>query len=162
MRKLEPLVYDRVVEDVSRVEAFISATYAGLSSVDKIEWDSIRSKGAWNYTDVNRINTWIEYLYAKLQEVGYLVLDIDVAQLEYSEHSEFFFEDLEVLRNNVQSFYNKWVKPDEWSSITHEDYLTELSANILEKNLNLLNELYEAMLNGYVYSNELYSGEVFI
>lgn len=68
------LVTDRTQADVSRVQELASKIRSGTASEsDLAEFNSAAMKGAYNYTDLNRVTAAMEALKAKLEGYGYSV-----------------------------------------------------------------------------------------
>ena len=68
------LITDRTQADVSRVEQIAAKIKAGTASESELtEFNSAAMKGAYNYTDLNRVTTAMEDLKAKLNGYGYAV-----------------------------------------------------------------------------------------
>ena len=68
------LITDRTQADVSRVEQLAAKIKAGTASESElVEFNSAAMKGAYNYTDLNRVTAAMEALKAKLEGYGYNV-----------------------------------------------------------------------------------------
>lgn len=68
------LVTDRTQADVDRVKAIAAKIRAGTATEAELsEWNSCAMKGAYNYTDLNRVTAAMEALKAKLEGYGYSV-----------------------------------------------------------------------------------------
>lgn len=68
------LVTDRTQTDVDRVKAIAAKIRAGTATEAELsEWNSCAMKGAYNYTDLNRVTAAMEALKAKLEGYGYSV-----------------------------------------------------------------------------------------
>lgn len=68
------LVTDRTQSDVQRVRSVAAKIINGTASEAEIaEWNAATMKGAYNYTDLNRVTAAIEALKAMLEGYGYTV-----------------------------------------------------------------------------------------
>lgn len=68
------LITDRTYADVSRVKELSSKIRSGTASESELaEFNSAAMKGAYNYTDLNRVTAAMEALKAKLEGYGYAV-----------------------------------------------------------------------------------------
>ena len=139
----DDLIYDRTQEDVE---------YA-LSNPDSISF----LKGSYNYTDLNRIEKWCEYLEEQLNKYSYSV--------SITTKTDWTIDDfpikvqLERIRNNVESLKEAFVAfttiPDNLEKMTYT------KANAIEKVLSELDTLIDNMIMTFYYSGEIYAGEVY-
>lgn len=65
MSVIDTLVTDRTLEDVQRVQ--LLTTKKVLSSTEQVEWYA-GMKGAYNYSDLNRVESAVQYIASALQE----------------------------------------------------------------------------------------------
>lgn len=72
MSVIDNLITDRTQSDVSRWSQLKAKTLAGMTESEKAEW-SAGMKGAYKYTDLNRVNEAMRYLQNRLRGYGYLV-----------------------------------------------------------------------------------------
>lgn len=71
-QQLDDLIFDRTQSDVNRVQSLTQKMIAGTATeAEKEEWLSGKMKGAWNASDLNRIEAWTAYLYDVLLGYGY-------------------------------------------------------------------------------------------
>ena len=70
------LIYDRTLEDVAEVRRLLAKldpeTGDGLTAAEQAKWDA-GLKGAYNFTDLNRVESAVKLLAAALTSAGYLV-----------------------------------------------------------------------------------------
>ena len=112
-------------------------------------------KGAYNYTDLNRIETWCEYLKTELNEDGYITnitTKTNWTAADFPTQAE-----LERIRSNVSTlktaFYAYTNVPANMNKMTYQ------KANTIEKVLDeMFNRLW-GMENWYVYSGVSRSGQ---
>lgn len=72
MSIIDTLIYDRTAADTAALEALFAKAKAG--SLTDEEWAVLADpahKGAYNYTDLNRVTTALEYLRGVLEGYGY-------------------------------------------------------------------------------------------
>ena len=71
-QQLDDLIFDRTQSDVSRVQSLTQKMIAGTATeAEREEWLGGKMKGAWNASDLNRIEAWTAYLYDVLLQYGY-------------------------------------------------------------------------------------------
>lgn len=130
---MDRLIYDRTDADV---------TYAieNQSSPQHL-------KGAYNYSDLNRIEEWCEYLATELTNVGY-VISI-TTKTDWTEDDFPTQAQLERIRNNVNTiktaYYSSTNVPSNMNKMTFK------KANDIEKVLDEIYHLMWGMENWYVY-----------
>lgn len=153
------LVFDRVPIDAARILSMQNLTYSRLSAGELEEWDGLKSKGAWNYTDANRVEAWVAYLWYLVDLITDDMDGLDVQPHNWSEYSYYYFEDITELRDKITAFKDRWYKPSKWIDLTNTDAMTTQDANALEYDLFLLYNHAMGILNTYKYSGEIFSGE---
>ena len=139
---MDELIYDRTQLDV---------TYA-LNNPSSTSF----LKGAYNYTDLNRIEEWCEYIAQQLNLYHYYV--------EIETKTDWTMEDfptkaeMKRIRDNVELLKEAFIAftavPDDLEKMTFE------KANNLEKVIYELKTLINNMIESFYYSGEIYSGEV--
>ena len=71
-QQLDDLIFNRTQSDVSRVQSLTQKMIAGTATeAEREEWLGGKMKGAWNASDLNRIEAWTAYLYDVLLGYGY-------------------------------------------------------------------------------------------
>lgn len=138
---MDDLIYDRTQADV---------TYA-LNNPDSSSF----LKGAYNYTDLNRIETWCEYIKNQLNTYNYFVNIVTKTDWTMEDFPTKY--ELKRIRDNVEllkeSFMAFTKVPDNLEKMTYE------KANDLEKVLYEINNLIRNMIASFLYSGTFYSGE---
>ena len=113
-------------------------------------------KGYYNYTDLNRIETWCEYLSNTLNSYAYPVhikIKTDWTIFDFPIQSE-----MERIRTNISTLKNAYFS---FTQIPENlEYMTWQKANEIEKILFEINTLIENMISQFFYCGEIYSGEV--
>ena len=75
------LITDRTAADVERYLTLRNKGFANLTQAERTEWLA-PMKGAYNYTDLNRVEEAVIYVADKLRERGYAV-EIGAAKTWY-------------------------------------------------------------------------------
>lgn len=113
------------------------------------------SKGFYNYTDLNRVEAWCEYLANLLTSYSYPVSVAIKKNWTISDLPN--VNDMERIRSNVNvlktAFYAYTEVPE------NLEYMTIEKANAVEKILSEINKLIKNMCNEFRYSNTFNSGE---
>lgn len=137
---MEALVYDRSLDDATRMRSMIAKGYGSLSATELTEWDSMRSKGSWNYTDLNRIGTWINYLIDLIETSGTDVSAITRASTDFTVNSDLRIAYVEQLQSTItalQQLYATIPTLDTMEALVLWNYV---QANAIEHNLQILND----------------------
>lgn len=105
------------------------------------------SKGYYNYTDLNRVEEWCEYLANLLTSYSYPVSI--VIKKDWSMQDLPNTEDMERIRKNIgglkTAFYAYTEIPE------NLNYMTIEKANSIEKILNEIDKILEAFENDFIY-----------
>lgn len=140
---MDELIYDRTQADVE---------YA-LTHPDS----EFFLKGAYNYTDLNRIEEWTEYIAEQLNLYGYKV-NILTKLVDWTMEDFPVKTAMKRIRDNVQALKNAFVSftnvPENLERMTYQ------KANDLEKVLYELDALINNMIASFYFSGEIYGGEV--
>lgn len=131
---MDKLIFDRTQEDV---------TYALRNPSD-----ATFLKGAYNYTDLNRIEEWCEYLVNILN--SYYNYHVSIAIKKDWTMSDFpTSSEMERIRKNVntlkQSYFSFTQIPE------NLEYMTWQKANDIEKILYEIDKIFKHMENNFVY-----------
>jgi len=154
---MDDLIYDRTQEDVDRaIELNDKYSRGTITAQELVEWDN-GLKGTYNYTDINRIEQWSQYIAQQLYTYGYLNLNITVKTNWIMSEFPTSLE-MKRIRDNVQKLKNAFISFTQVPS--NLEKMTYQKANDLEKVINELNTLINNMIASFYYSNEVYSGEV--
>ena len=143
---MDELIFDRIQSDVE---------YA-LNNPDSSSF----LKGAYNYTDFNRIESWCGYIANELTSYGYTVSITTKTNWTMSD----FPTKTETRRilANIQTLINAFDPNIDGASdlnILYFEKMTYQKANKIEEILYNLNKLFENMLVSFRYSGTFYSGE---
>ena len=112
-------------------------------------------KGYYNYTDLNRIETWCEYLANLLNSYSYPVSITIKKNWNMSDLPN--VNDMERIRSNVNAIKTVF---HAYTNIPENlEYMTIEKANDIEKILSELDFLTKNMISSFRYSNTFNSGE---
>jgi hypothetical protein len=152
------LITDRTQADVDRYAELKSKCLSGMTTEEKAEWET-HLKGAYNYTDMNRVESAVEYVANRLTEAGYVV--IPVVKKDWTVTDKPTLDDLKRYMKNIsdirEAFATFKTTPE---APTMERRLSFQAANVMEQILTDVDDLITRMANAYFYSGDLYSGEV--
>lgn len=151
------LITDRTAQDVIRWKELKDKGYDNLSSAEKTEW--AHCKGAYNNTDMNRVESAVMMIAGKLKE---LYINVDV-----TTKSDWELEDLPTL-SDLNRYLNNVVKlrnassglreaPQPPSSMVRLDYI---GANRIEETLLYINTWADGMKDSQKYAGEFFGGEL--
>lgn len=141
-QQLDNLVFDRTALDVQRLHDVTARLVSGAATVeDRTAWLA-GMKGAYNYTDLNRVGAAVEYLTALLYSLGYNVGT--AAATGWTETDIPNSGQMEQYLNNVKTLRAclPYVAPN---APTDMGRLTWQEANDIEEILATLGDVLEAM-----------------
>lgn len=162
------LITDRTLQDVNRVKTLSRKGTAGMTAEELEAWNAGTLKGAYNYTDLNRVNGAVNYIAGRFEEIGCMVMD-DGGIL--FSNRKVVWESSEVPTTDDMTDYLHWVKairdllsgnvdtnvywlPEDMDMIDYED------ANAIERALRFVDGMIDRIKAGWYFSGELYGGEV--
>ena len=114
------------------------------------EWNSIASKGAWNYTDANRVGATINYMRDLLATSGLDVSDIPVASVDNNISTDIRNENVAQLQESIRQLQQLYETNPDIVIMTPGPNWKYTQANQLEENLHIL---YEEAKSYYVWPN---------
>lgn len=154
------LITDRAQADVDRVKAIAKKIENGTASESELaEFNSAAMKGAYNYTDLNRVGAAMQYVADRLNGFGYAVSispKVDWLETDSPRQSdvEAYLFQLIVLRNAFSVMRSTPSVP-----LDMED-LTVAEANNIEKILEDVDLLLTRAAQAWFYAGDVFSGEV--
>ena len=152
------LITDRTQADVTRYAELKSKYLHGMTEAEKAEWET-SLKGAYNYTDMNRVESAVEYVADRLTEAGYVVFP--VIKKNWTVTDKPTLDDLKRYMKNVSDIRAALTTfettPEAPST---ERKLSFQVANDIEQILIDIDDLISRMISAYFYLNDLYCGEV--
>lgn len=153
------LVYDRTSEDVAEVRRLLAKfdpeTGDGLTAAEQAKWDA-GLKGAYNFTDLNRVESAVKLLAAALTSAGYPVEVTPVLKGSKSEDRE--WQEGDIVRrpqwttylDNVQRLRDAYYTLAETGELPAPgDKLKYTGANTIEKVLADIDLLLDGMKSIY-------------
>lgn len=155
---LEHLITDRTAHDVDRVKILSEKAWQDMSAEERSEWLS-PMKGAYNYTDFNRVEEAVAYVAGRLKEFGYISV-LPVARSWFAEdiptEGDLFryFSNVATLRGAIAVWASTPVAP------ANVDRFGANEANALEQILVDVDLVLTRISQAWFYSGDLYSAEV--
>lgn len=153
------LVYDRTAEDVAEVRRLLAKldfeTGDGLTAAEQAKWDA-GLKGAYNFTDLNRVESAAKLLAAALTSAGYPVEVTPVLKGNKAEDRE--WQEGDIVRraqwttylDNVQRLRDAYYTLAETGELPAPgDKLKYTGANTIEKVLADIDLLLDGMKSIY-------------
>lgn len=115
--------------------------------------------GYYNYDDLNRVGSAMQYVQSRLYQYGYNVeitpkTDWQEGDIPTREQMELYIHDIKELRGKLALMQSTPQAPDDM------DKLTYIEANNIEKILIDIDYIITKMTLAWYYSGELYAGEV--
>ncbi len=152
------LITDRTAADVERYLTLRNKGFANLTSDERTEWLS-PMKGAYNFTDLNRVESAVDYVAGRLRERGYRV-EIGAVKtwtmdnLPTLADMNRYLNNIAVIRSAFATLSTTPKAPTSIKGFTYRE------ANDIEQILIDVDQLLENMMNVWFFSGDLYSGEV--
>lgn len=152
------LITDRTQLDVDRVNMLAQKGWENMTPEEQSEWSN-GLKGAYNCTDLNRVQTAVRYLRDRLAAVGYFVELSDAktwtvqdvpTQAEMAE----YLADVRAIRGVLTLFDTTPPVPDTMVGLTY------IKANHIEQILLDVDRLLSNVIANFVYSGEIFGGEL--
>ena len=152
------LITDRTRADVDRVKSLLAKGFNNMTA-GEIEEFLAGMKGAYNATDLNRVESAVEYVAQRLSAAGfYPVLSTKTSwSLEdFPTVAEMrrYLDNIRFLRSRLPMDSTVPPVPDDMNRLTHEE------ANNLEKILLSIDDVITKISQAWLYSGDIYSGEV--
>lgn len=152
------LITDRTAVDVSRWQELKNKGYDKMTASERAEWNT-SMKGAYNHTDLNRVENAVAYLAQRLNEFGYRV-EPPVTQT-WNTTSIPKPADMTRYLNNVRMIRNAFVTlrttPEVPASMQR---MTYVEANAIEQVLHDVETLIDNMVASFSYPGDIYGGEI--
>ena len=142
-------IYDRTLLDVEFAKSKIAEWISGKSNV---VYDL---KGCLNVSDINRIEGNINYLSGKLNELGYVNTTYIKSWNRLGLPNQ---QDINRITNNIKELITAFCQHPSAPNVP--DKMVDYNdINAIEKNLDLIKELIEYMINSFNVSGALQSGQ---
>lgn len=158
------MIYDRTQSDIDHARELNRKLSSGTATeAERAEWDA-GVKGALNAADLNRIETQTAFLRGRLEGYGYSVALS--CKTDWQEGAFPAAAELGRIRENINALQAGFYSLPDWREIARK-YLPggqeALDAEILnaeEWDLHALGVWVDRMAAAFVYSGEIFSGEV--
>lgn len=151
------LITDRTQADVEYAKSLHEKGLAGMTAEELTEWSN-GLKGWYDYRDLNRVGGAMRYLYDRLKSV--------VGDLRITPRTDWTLPEIpnygavmEYL-NNLRTLRNSITVTEDAPEVPSGILLNYEEANDIEKILELLDVLISKIEQAYLYSGEIYAGEV--
>ena len=142
------LITDRTASDVSYAQSMKGKKWADLTSEQKAEY-LLGLKGAYSYTDFNRVENAVAYLSELLKTYGY-ENSVNVKTNWTSEDMQKVSE-IQRYIDNIAELKNKYYTSIEGTMPTVSTWLTVEGANYLEKLLVNIEEIIINMTQNFIH-----------
>lgn len=152
------LITDRTQQDVDRVNVLAKKGWENMTQEERSEWEG-GLKGAYNSTDLNRVQSAVRYLQDRFAGVGYSIelselktwTEKDVPTLTELQN---YLADVGAIRNVLTLFKTTPPTPDTMVGFTY------VKANNIEQILLDVDILLSNMIAGFLYSGDIFGGEL--
>lgn len=147
------LITDRTAQDVARVKEL---TFKDMTEEELTEWLA-GMKGAYNYTDLNRVNEAVIYVTERLKTVGWYIepitkTDWTMTDFPTASDMKIYLDNIRLIRSCLPT--NIPQVPADMDKLSYEE------ANTIERILILIDDVITNIMDNIFYSNEIYAGEV--
>lgn len=152
------LVTDRTQFDVDRVNTLAKKGWANMTPEERSEWE-IGLKGAYNATDLNRVQSAVRYLQDRLGGVGY-PLELSDAKtwtkqdIPTQTDLADYLADVRAVRGAFTLLKTTPPVPDTMIGFNH------IKANNIEQILLDVDMLLSNLISTFVYSGDIFGGEL--
>ena len=157
---LENLITDRTLSDYLRWKELRDKGWANMTTTEREEWTA-GMKGAYKFSDLNRVGAALNYVRDRLTEAGYLGgNEFSMPTTWNNTHTpttESFTSYLSAVETIRAAMSRKRTTPPTPADTGSLDFQ---GANDIEQILLDIEELINKMLSVRYYSGDLYSGEI--
>lgn len=151
-------VTDRTAKDVARWKELRDKGWENMTAEERTEWLS-PMKGCYGFTDMNRVESAVEALSARLSELGYLYHP--TVKTNWARYSIPTKQEVERYYGNVAKLRELLaVYPDTPEAPTIGDRLNWSRANDIEKILSDVEKLADIVAQNRYYVGDIFAGEV--
>lgn len=152
------LVTDRTQFDVDRVNALAAKGWAKMTQSERDEWYA-GMKGAYNATDLNRVQAAARYIKDRCETLGYrlnLSEQRSWTQQDTPDMADMrkYLDDIRAIRGIFKVLKTTPSVPESMARFTY------VKANAIEQILQDVDSLLSNMIASSVYSGELFGGEI--
>ncbi len=152
------LVTDRTARDVERWRLLHSKGWDGMTESEKAEWRA-GMKGAYNFEDLNRVESAVVFIARRLTETGYFVSPVvnlawTVSDYPTKADMDRYLGNIALLRSMLPLY------PTTPKAPTTSKKMDYLVANDIEKILADLDRQIAAINQSWYYAGDVFTGEV--
>ena len=152
------LITDRTAQDVERWRYLHTKGWEAMSEAERDEWQT-SLKGAYNYTDMNRVESAVQFIADRFLDLGYYVAPEVKLVWSVSDHPtkvdmERYFANIALLRSILT------VLPTTPKAPTTEKKLDYQVANDIEQILTDVDRLISSVKQGWYYAGDVFTGEI--
>ena len=152
------LITDRRKEDVEYLLSLIAKGYGGMTGAEQTAWANTSLKGAYNYTDLNRVESAVAYLLPIFASAGYNITTTTKTNwavnndMTVAEATRYLYN-IAQIRQAFTYFTTTPPAPTTLVGLNYE------RANHIEKILLDAENLIFKLLGSFFYSGDLYCGD---
>lgn len=152
------LITDRTVADVELWQSLKAKGWRLMTAEEQQQW-ATELKGCYNYTDLNRVESAVEYLGELLRYAGYAFNP--ETKTDWTRSNHVTKQDMTRYLGNIANLREVIsLEPSTPEAPTIEEKFDYQSANNIEKIIGDVNTLTEKMYECWTYSDEAYGGEI--
>lgn len=153
------LITDRTEEDVVRAQELIREGFSNWTEEEVTEFLN-GLKGAYNASDLNRVESAVNYVKDRLAIIGYDALDF-IIKNTWSKNEFLESEDAERYLGMVKKLREQFAMPPETPAVPENmENFTFEEANDIERILEIIDEYITKIEKQFFYSGDLYGGEL--
>ena len=151
------LITDRTAADVSRWKELRDKGFDAMTAAERAQWLG-NMKGAYGYTDMNRVEGAVAYIAQKLTALGYpfsptVKINWSMEDIPTKADMTRYFGNVASLRTQLPVYTGISTAPSAGDSMDYS------KANDLEKVLLEINYRVDMIPESWIYSAEIFSGE---
>ena len=152
------LITDRSEQDVERWRLLHSKGFHALTAEEKAEWQA-GMKGAYNYEDMNRVESAVIFIANRLAELGHVISPVVKATWSVTDHPtkadmDRYFSNIALLRSLLPLY------PTTPKAPTTKKKMDYLVANDIEQILTDVDRQISAIRQSWYYAGDVFTGEV--
>lgn len=152
------LVTDRTIDDVNKIKSLNAIGFSGWTVAEVAEYLG-NLKGAYNASDLNRVESAVAYIVERFVAIGYkagLRTKNTWIRTEFMNTAETlrYLQNIRVLRAQFAMPSGTPEVPADMDNFTYEE------ANDIERILKIIDEYITKIEQTFAYSGELYGGEI--
>ena len=162
------LVTNRSQDDLEILRALLAVPMEEWTAAELSRFNQAASRGAYNYTDLNRVTACMDYLNEVLTGMGYVTGYHQIIVHPEAESPAAWLENdaptqtqLQRYLTNVSALRGVLVLPEDTAEVPESmSGLTLEGANAIERILDTIQGWIKNIQAAWFYSGDLYSGEV--